>query len=183
MEKLFKIIKDNKKSLRQPSVNINIPLSSEIKSLGLDMLEYLKLSQNDDFLESHPEIRSGVGLAAPQIGKNINMIAIYIENNNNNIQYVLVNPKIVSESLQKCYLKSGEGCLSVDKDHPGNVYRSNKIKVNAYDLVNEKEITIEASGFLAIVLQHEIDHLKGVLFYDHINIFNPFSIIEGAIAI
>lgn len=183
MEKLFKIIKDSKKSLRQPSVDIKLPLSSEIKSLGLDMLNYLKLSQNDDFLASHPNVRSGVGLAAPQIGRNINMIAVYIENKNNNIEYVLVNPKIILESAQKCYLTSGEGCLSVDGEHPGYVYRSNKIKVKAFDLINEKDIEIEANGFLAIVLQHEIDHLKGVLFYDHINIFNPYVVIEGAIAI
>lgn len=183
MKKLFKIVKDSKKSIRQSSVNISLPLSNEIIDLGKEMLEYLKLSQDDEFLKNHPNVRSGVGLAAPQIGKNIKMIAIYIEQEKKNIEYVLVNPEIIQESVQKCYLKGGEGCLSVDGDHPGNVFRSNRIKVKAFDLLLNKETTIEAHGFLAIVLQHEIDHLHGTLFYDHINIFNPFGIIEGAIAI
>ena len=47
-------------------------------------------------------------------------------------------------------------------------------KVKAYDLLQDKEILIKADGYLAIVLQHELDHFKGVLFYDHINQKDPF---------
>lgn len=174
---LFKIVKDNKKSLRLRSVDIEYPLSKEIKELGLNMLEYLRLSQDEEFLEKHKNIRSGVGLAAPQIGKNINLIAVYFNNfeeNNKPYHYVLVNPKIVSESTKKCYLKNGEGCLSVDKEHEGYIYRSYRIKVKAFDLINEEFIELSLKGYPAIVFQHEIDHLKGVLFYDHINKDNPF---------
>lgn len=180
----FKIVKDNKTSLRERSVDIELPLNEEIKKLGKEMLEYLKLSQNEKYLEEHKDIRSGVGLAAPQIGKNIKLIAIYYLNDDNKeVKYVLVNPQIISESTKKCYLNGGEGCLSVDSNHPGYIYRSNKITVKCYDLLLDQEKTYVFTGYLAIVAQHEIDHLKGILFYDHIDKNNPFKEIEGAIAL
>lgn len=186
MEKLFKIVKDNKKSLREKSKPVLIPLSEEIKTLGLDMLNYLKLSQDENFLKTHPNIRSGVGLAAPQIGKNIQLITIaieYLNSRNETIkdELVLANPKILEESAKKCYLSQGEGCLSVDKPHQGFVYRSYKIKLKAYSVLEEKEIEIIATGYKAVVLQHEIDHLNGILFYDRINVFNPFNKLPGSI--
>ncbi|HOA11556.1 MAG TPA: peptide deformylase, partial [Bacilli bacterium] len=61
------------------------------------------------------------------------------------------------------------GCLSVDEDHPGHVYRHYKIRVKAFDILNNEEVEINTFGYPAIVLQHEIDHLHGVLFYDRIN--------------
>ncbi|MBQ5443716.1 MAG: peptide deformylase, partial [Erysipelotrichaceae bacterium] len=64
--------------------------------------------------------------------------------------------------------------LSVNQIHEGYVYRSARVKVKAYDLLQEKEILIKAEGYLAIVLQHELDHFKGILFYDHINKADPF---------
>ncbi len=180
----FKIVKDNKKSLRERSVDISLPLSEEIISLGNDMLQYLILSQDDEYLKKHKNVRSGVGLAAPQIGKNINLLAIYfIDENEKENKYVLVNPKIISESTKLCYLKNGEGCLSVDKEHPGYIYRPYKIKVKAFDLLNNNEVLLELKGYSAIVAQHEIDHLKGILFYDHINKLDPFKEEIGAIAI
>ena len=183
---LFKIVKDNKKSLRLRSVDIEYPLSKEIKELGLNMLEYLRLSQDEEFLEKHKNIRSGVGLAAPQIGKNIQLIAIsieYLNSSNKSIKedLVLVNPKITEESAKKCYLSSGEGCLSVDKPHQGYVYRSYKIKVKAFSLLDNKEVEFIATGYKAVVLQHEIDHLNGILFYDRINVFNPFNKLADSI--
>ena len=117
MSEIFKIVKDTNKSIREKSSNIDLPLSTEIEQLGLEMLQYLKNSQDEEFLEKHPEVRSGVGLAAPQIGKNIKLIAVYFNDGKKDIEYVLVNPKIVAESAQKCYLSSGEGCLSVPENH------------------------------------------------------------------
>jgi peptide deformylase len=74
------------------------------------------------------------------------------------------------------YLQEGEACLSVKKKVQGIVPRRTKIKVHAYDMLNEKEIELIAENFLAINLQHEIDHLNGILYYDHINKENPFYI-------
>lgn len=178
---LFKIVKDNKKSLRERSSDIPLPLDPKIKELGLSMLEYLKLSQDEEFLEKHKNVRSGVGLAAPQIGRNINLIAVYVQEEKENFELVLVNPKIISESTRECYLEGGEGCLSVDKQHEGYIYRPYKITLKAYDLINEKDITLTLTGYHSIVVQHEIDHLKGILFYDHINKKNPFFVKENAI--
>ena len=80
-------------------------------------------------------------------------------------------------------LDAGEGCLSVKKDVPGYVYRHYKITVKAYDVIENREITIKARGLLSIILQHEIDHLNGLLYTDHINKDDPYLIKEGAIAI
>lgn len=181
---LFKIVKDNKPSLRARSEHITFPLSNELKETLLNMLEYLKLSQDGDFLDKHANVRSGVGLAAPQIGINKQMLAIYyVDEKNVAHQYCLINPRIISESVKKCYLENGEGCLSVDKEHQGYVYRAYKVTVKAYDLLVEKDVEYVFTGFGAIVAQHEIDHLKGILFYDHIDKINPFKKIPGSIAI
>ena len=181
MSEIFKIVKDTNKSIREKSSNIDLPLSTEIEQLGLEMLQYLKNSQDEKFLEKHPEVRSGVGLAAPQIGKNIKLIAVYFNDGKKDIEYVLVNPKIVAESAQKCYLSSGEGCLSVPENHEGYVYRHFRIKVKAYNILTKKDEVIDARGYLSIVLQHEIDHLSGILYYDRINNFEPFKVLSGAI--
>lgn len=182
--KLFKIVKDNKPSLRQRCEPVSLPMDEETKTTLFDMLDYLKKSQDDTFLKLHHEVRSGVGLAAPQIGLNKQMVAIYyVDENNIEHQYCLVNPIIISESLKQCYIESGEGCLSVDKEHRGYVYRSYKITVRAFDLLVNKNVEYIFTGFGAIVAQHEIDHLKGVLFYDHIDKKNPFKVKPGAIAI
>jgi peptide deformylase len=181
MNEIFKIVKDTNKSIREKSSNIDLPLSTEIEQLGLEMLQYLKNSQDEEYLEKHPEVRSGVGLAAPQIGKNIKLIAVYFNDGKKDIEYVLVNPKIVAESAQKCYLSSGEGCLSVPENHEGYVYRHFRIKVKAYNILTKKDEVIDARGYLSIVLQHEIDHLSGILYYDRINNFEPFKVLSGAI--
>jgi peptide deformylase len=63
----------------------------------------------------------------------------------------------------------------VPTEYPGYVYRANKITVKAFDLIQNKEILIQAEGFDAIVLQHEIDHLNGRLFYDILDQKDPFK--------
>ena len=111
--KLFKIIKDNKPSLRQRCEPITFPLDESIKNTLLEMIEYLKLSQDDSFLEKHPEVRSGVGLAAPQIGINKQMVAIYFRDEKNvEHSYCLINPRIVSESIKKSFLQRKTSFLS-----------------------------------------------------------------------
>ena len=90
-------------------------------------------------------------------------------------EVALVNPKIISESVQNAYLDNGEGCLSVKGEHPGHVFRHARIKVRGYDLIQDKNVTISAEGYFAICLQHEIDHLSGTLFYDHIDANNPWK--------
>ena len=179
---LFNIVIDKKK-LKKKCEAVNLPLSNEDRELLLKMIEYLKLSQDEEIAQKY-NIRPGVGLAANQIDINKRMIAIYlIDEKGKEVEYGLVNPVITSYSVQECYLANGEGCLSVKKDVPGYVYRHYKVTVKAFDVVENKEIVIKARGFLAIVLQHEIDHLNGLLYTDHINQLDPFQEKEDAIAI
>ena len=179
---LFKIVTDEK-FLKKMCDEVELPLSKENHDLLLRMIDYLKLSQDDEIAKKY-NLTPGVGLAANQIGISKRMLAVYYQDQNgNDITYGLVNPIITSYSMQKAYIESGEGCLSVKKDVPGYVYRHYKITVKAYDVVEDKEIIIKAKGLLAIILQHEIDHLNGMLFTDRINKDEPYYEIEGAIAI
>ena len=90
---------------------------------------------------------------------------------------------LISSSAKQAYLKYGEGCLSAETEHSGYVPRSLRVKVEGYDLLRDEKITIRAEGYLAIVLQHEIDHFSGIMFYDRINQMAPDAKIPGAIMI
>ena len=168
----LKIVKDNNPIMRQKSLPVSFPLSVEDKKTLDDMLEYLKLSQNEEYATKH-NIRAGVGIAAIQIGLLKRMFCVYYETENGIVQYQLVNPKIVEYSVKKCALSNGEGCLSVDGEHPGLSHRYYKIKMTAFDALTNQDIVITARGFDAIVLQHEYDHLDGKFFYDRIDKNNP----------
>ena len=179
---LFKIVTDQNQ-LRNKCKEVELPLSEENRTTLLKMIKYLELSQDDEIAQKY-DIRPGVGLAANQIGLDKRMLAIYFENNDGSeTKYGLVNPVITSYSVQESYIANGEGCLSVKKDVPGYVYRHYKVTVKAYDVLKDDYITIKARGFLAIVLQHEIDHLNGLLYTDHINKKDPYFQKEDAIAI
>lgn len=187
MSKYFKITKDNEPKLRERSLPVENPNDEEIIALVNKMHDYLVASQDED-IRTRYHMREGVGLAAPQIGHNIRVLAVYYpddyDENDKPISFVdhrLINPRIIGESIKEICLKNGEGCLSVDADHQGYVYRKYKITVKAFDAVKREEVTFDARGYEAIVLQHEIDHLNGVLFYDHIDKKNPFLIKPGAI--
>lgn len=177
---MLKIVKDKVKSLRDKSIPVEMPISQKDRKTLSDMVEYLINSQNEEYCQKH-NIRSGVGLAAPQIGINKRMFAIYYNKSENEIiKYGLVNPKIIQNSLRKVALRGGEGCLSVDEDKQGYVYRYHKIVMKAFDIITNKEITIIATGYDAIVLQHEYDHLDGILYYDRIDKTNPFKEIDNS---
>ena len=184
MQKLFKIVKDSNASLRERCKEVEA-IDEEVISFVNEMAEYLKLSQDEEFSNKH-HLREGVGLAAPQVGRNIRALVVYYEEEDEDgnvkiIDHRLINPRIISESVKQVYLSGGEGCLSVDNEHNGYVYRNYKILVKAYEVKEGKEVVITARGYEAIVLQHEIDHLNGVLFYDHIDKKDPFKVIDGAV--
>ena len=108
----------------------------------------------------------GVGLAAIQVGcdKSILVYDISPPEDGRSLQ-VLINPRIISSRGE--VLSENEGCLSVP-DYRADVKRATEIVVEGLDREGNV-ITIEAEGFPAIVLQHEIDHLNGTLFIDHLS--------------
>ncbi|WP_243439433.1 peptide deformylase [Fundidesulfovibrio soli] len=109
--------------------------------------------------------KRGVGLAAPQVGECCRLIAVDVSGPDERTDLMfLVNPEIVSREGQ---VDDEEGCLSV-ANFRSKVRRSEKVVVKATDL-DGKPVEIPADGILAICLQHEIDHLDGVLFIDHVS--------------
>ena len=183
MPKYFKIVKDSNPSLREKSEEVK-EITPELIEFVNKMHDYLVASQDEVISKKH-NLREGVGLAAPQVGRNIKALVVYFQEETEDgireIDHRLINPKIILESVKECYLSGGEGCLSVDEPHQGYVYRHNKIQVRAFNVKTKKEEIITARGYEAVVLQHEIDHLNGILFYDHIDKKNPFLQKEDAI--
>ncbi|KKI93799.1 peptide deformylase [Bacillus sp. SA1-12] len=176
------IIREGHPTLRKVAEEVPIPASEPDKETLVKMIEYVKNSQDPETSEKFG-LRPGIGLAAPQINVLKRMIAIHVvDEKGEQHSYALFNPKIISHSVEKSFLTSGEGCLSVDRAVPGVVPRYARIRVKATNLEGE-QIDIRLKGLLAIVFQHEIDHLNGVMFYDHINEENPFQEPENAIAI
>ena len=168
------IILDTDERIRMQSEPVQLPLSNEDRELLQAMLDYVRNSQNDEIAEAE-DLQPAVGIAAVQVGVLKQMIAVVIPYEDGVDEVALVNPKIISESVQNAYLDNGEGCLSVKGEHPGHVFRHARIKVRGYDLIQDKNVTISAEGYFAICLQHEIDHLSGTLFYDHIDANNPWK--------
>ncbi|WP_062105263.1 peptide deformylase [Bacillus niameyensis] len=177
------IVREGHPVLRQVAHEVKTPLTEQDINIIKEMQEFLINSQDPELSEKY-DLRAGVGLAAPQINIPKRMFVIYLEDDDERLyQYALVNPKIVSHSVEKSYLTSGEGCLSVDRDVPGYVLRHARVTIKAYDALSEKEVKLRLKGLPAIVFQHELDHLNGVMFYDHINKENPFHLPENAIAV
>lgn len=104
----------------------------------------------------------GVGMAAPQIGITRRVFIVNVDNK----IHVFINPEI--EVLDDQKIKSDEGCLSIYSIKDFNVKRFSKVKVRAKNL-KWKDVEVVAEGLLARIFQHEIDHLKGVLFMDHLD--------------
>lgn len=144
---MLKIIKYPNDFLRRKTREVKV---EELKSLKIQRLVF-------DMAKTM-ETEKGVGLAAPQVGSDLRICTIRVGEE----AYVLVNPKIKSSSRKKDIFE--EGCLSF----PGKFFpveRPLKVKVQARDLEGKK-FKIKADGLLARVLQHEIDHLEGILVID-----------------
>ena len=174
------IIKENHEDIRKLSENVKIPLSKEDKETMYNMYEYL-INGYDEELAKKLNIRPGVGIAAPQIDilKKMFVIVAYDEHDELH-EYGVINPKIVSHSEELTYLKGGEGCLSVDREVSGLIHRPKKITVEFdnfdFETGTTQHVKLRLKGYIAIVFQHEYDHLFGKLFIDHINKEQPFFI-------
>ncbi len=136
------------KILRTPVEDLKFPLKKDVVRLIKNMLDTVISAQ-------------GVGLAAPQISKNLNMALIYLDEVDIP-PFPIINPKITHYSKETTEME--EGCLSMPGVF-GVVRRPKKITMEAYDINGEK-FTITDDTFLGRVLQHEIDHLHNTLIFD-----------------
>jgi peptide deformylase len=107
----------------------------------------------------------GIGLAAPQVGVGLRLIVVDLQREDKPEPLVLVNPQILIASTELATRE--EGCLSLPGQY-ADVTRPAQVKLRYLDLTGAKR-EIEADGLLATCLQHEVDHLDGVLFVDHLS--------------
>jgi peptide deformylase len=107
---------------------------------------------------------NGVGLAAPQVGVSLRVFVLRIpKKDERNEEYCLINPEVVRRKGERV-LK--EGCLSIP-GYIGEITRSEQVRVRGTD-PSGKEVKLRAEGLLAQAIEHEIDHLNGVLYVDHL---------------
>ena len=174
MLKMCDILDENNKTLRQISEEVTLPLTASDQKTIDKMIKYLHDSQIEELSEKY-SLRPGMGLSAVQLGilkRYFVVVHEYEEGKFDN--YVIVNPKRVSNSMEQIYVEAGEGCLSVNREVDGIVPRYARVTVEGYDRDGNK-ISVRAREELAIAFQHEIDHLNGILFYDHIDKKNPYK--------
>jgi peptide deformylase len=172
------IIKEGNPLLKQKSVDVNLPISDEDANTLNTMIEYI-FNSIDPVVSEKYGLRPAVGIAAPQIGILKKMIVINaIDEDGVEHFYAIVNPKLMSYSDELTHLQGGEGCLSVEREAKGLIHRHKRVTVKGYFLEDGKLVnkTIKLKGYLAIVFQHEYDHLFGTLFVDRINPVNPFEV-------
>jgi len=154
-----KIITTPDPRLRAKSAKVH-EITPEIKQIIADMTE-----SSLDWEQKHPYELSAA-MAAPQLGVNQRIIIVRddLDNKDINTFTALINPEIIRTEGKT--VKDYEGCLSVPEIY-GMVARPDKVKIKA-TLEDGTEVRLKASGYLARTLQHEIDHLNGILFIDHI---------------
>ena len=185
------IIREGHPTLRLTAEAVDLPLTDQDIILGEKMLQFLKHSQ-DPVMAEKMGLRGGVGIAAPQLDVSRRIIACLVPNPEDDegnppaqayaLEVIMYNPKIVAHSVQECALADGEGCLSVDRPVEGYVVRHSRVTVEYTDKNGDTQ-RLKLKGFNAIVVQHEIDHINGVMFYDRINTTDPFAVKEGMLII
>lgn len=172
----IKILDEKNPILRAKSKEVTFPLSENDKQTIKDIEQYLKLSQIKEYYEKY-NLRPGMGLAFIQLGikKRIFVIVYEKDDKENEFDtYVVINPKLVSNSEELVYISEGEGCLSVNRDVCGIVPRYARINVEYYDVDGIKH-NIRVREELSVAFQHEMDHLDGILFVDKIDKKNPYK--------
>lgn len=141
-----------------PMVDYNNPVLRQ-KAKRVSSIDGAIAQLIDDMVETMREV-GGVGLAAPQVGVPLRIAVIELPDEE---IIVLVNPKIVKRSGER---QIEEGCLSIP-GYRGEIQRSEKVTVKGLDRFG-REIRIKGEGLLAQALEHELDHLDGTLYIDHL---------------
>ncbi|HHT38336.1 MAG TPA: peptide deformylase [Mollicutes bacterium] len=168
------ILDEKDPRLRKISEEVTFPMSKKDIDLINDMLEHLINSQTEEMAKKY-DLRPGMGLAAIQLGVNKRYFVIAHEQENKTFnKYIIINPKIISHSEELIYAGGGEGCLSVNREIEGIIPRYARLKIQYQDINGNTHI-LRAREELSIAIQHEIDHLNGILFIDKIDKDNPFK--------
>jgi peptide deformylase len=154
--KSLEIKKFNESVLRRKCEEVE-NITSEIKELVLDMEETMKKNQ-------------GIGLAANQVGISKRIIMVQIDLRGSKV-IGLINPRIVKKGSEKEIRE--EGCLSFPNISL-DIKRSKEIEIEALD-ISGQEIKMKAKGLSARVIQHEIDHLDGILFFNRLGFFQKIK--------
>lgn len=141
-----------------PMVDYNNPVLRQ-KAKRVSSIDGAIAQLIDDMVETMREV-GGVGLAAPQVGVPLRIAVIELPDEE---IIVLVNPKIVKRSGER---QIEEGCLSIP-GYRGEIQRSEKVTVKGLDRFG-REIRIKGEGLLAQAVEHELDHLDGTLYIDHL---------------
>ena len=168
------ILDEKDKRLHEVSEEVKFPLSKKDKDTINTMIEYLHNSQIEE-LSNKYNLRPGMGMSAVQLGilkRYYVVVHEYEEGKFKN--YILINPKLISNSEEIIYVEEGEGCLTVNRPVEGIVPRYARVTMEAYDMEGKK-FKVRGREDLAIVFQHELDHLDGILFVDKIDKKNPYK--------
>lgn len=177
------IIQEGHQTLRDIAREVPLPVSDEDKNTLTSMMNHLIMSQIPEIAEREG-IQPGVGLAAPQINVSKRMFVMLTHDFNDKLhKYAFINPEIIEKSEEIVFLPDGEGCLSVPRDTEGIVprHKSIKVKTKLYDVDKKtlRSVTMQLKGYIAVVFQHEFDHLNGVLFVDRLTTEIP----KGAVSV
>lgn len=168
------ILDEKDPRVRAKNIPVTFPLNETNKKIIPEMLKHLRYSQIEKLAKKY-KLRPGMGLAAPQLGINERFFVVCYERDKGKFEdYILINPKIISESEEMIYAGEGEGCLSVNREVDGIVPRHARITIEAYDMEGNLQ-RLRAREDLAIAFQHEYDHLEGILFVDHIDPKDPYK--------
>ena len=134
MLRMKDIIDEKDKRLRVVSKEVEFPLTEKDKeNIGL-MIEFLRNSQIPELSEKY-DLRPGMGLSAIQLGIAKRYFVVVNEIDEGEFEtYVLINPKIISNSMEKIYVDLGEGCLSINRDVEGIVPRYARVTLEGYDI-------------------------------------------------
>lgn len=149
------------------------PILRKVAEDVLDIDDEIKTLAREMFETMYEYI--GIGLAAPQVGVSLRLVVIDLRENDELNQRVFINPVITYKSKEKERLE--EGCLSLP-EISASVSRPARIKVTALGL-DGKEFELEAEGLLARCIQHEVDHLDGILFTDKVSLASKLSVKGG----
>ena len=168
------ILDEKEKILHQKSKEVIFPLTKNQKQTVKDIIEFLTNSQIPEMSEKY-DLRPGMGLTPVQLGIPERYIVIVHEYDDGKFDnYVVFNPKLVSNSEEIIYVGEGEGCLSVNREVEGIVPRFARVTIEGYDEDGNK-IRVRAREELAVAFQHELDHLEGTLFTDKIDKKDPYK--------